>query len=246
MNEGAMELLRECRLLIIRLRNEARTGTGRDTISRIDALLAQSKAAPESKCVWLIERGQQENHSPTIWWRAAAWESLPYAGQWTEDANQARHFLTADEAHHCALVHVKHFFRIVEHVFLKAAPQITEPERTEVAEATRTSASAAPDSGEMPEEPKFTIPDYPSRSFQKDRGIRTVPWDDWVGMQLRALELREYANLLRSALVEKERELEIQRQAKVDAQDQAWMLSGKLEAAEARAGEAEKERKEKT
>jgi len=154
MNEGAMELLRECRLLIIRLRNEARTGTGRDTISRIDALLAQSKAAPESKCVWLIERGQQENHSPTIWWRAAAWESLPYAGQWTEDANQARHFLTADEAHHCALVHVKHSFRIVEHVFLKAAPQITESARAGVAEATRTSASEAPDSGEgMPEEP---------------------------------------------------------------------------------------------
>ena len=49
MNEGAMELLRECRLLIIRLRNEARTGTGRDTISRIDALLAQSKAAPRSR-----------------------------------------------------------------------------------------------------------------------------------------------------------------------------------------------------
>lgn len=33
------------------------------------------------------------------------------------------------------------------------------------------------------------IPDYPSRSFQLDGGFRTVPWDDWVGMRRRALDL---------------------------------------------------------
>jgi len=162
MNEGAMELLRECRLLIIRLRNEARTGTGRDTISRIDALLAQSKAAPQDK-------------------------PNPTTGQ----------------------------------------------------DGPAVPASAAPDSGEgMPEDLGDVLAYY-------DRIVSRLE-DHPDGRETDFVITRDDYKIMRAALSLRERELEIQRQAKVDAQDQAWMLSGKLEAAEARAGEAEKERKEKT
>jgi uncharacterized protein with HEPN domain len=37
----------------------------------------------------------------------------------------------------------------------------------------------------------MSIPDYPSRTFAGADGFRTVPWDDWVGMRQRALDLAE-------------------------------------------------------
>lgn len=49
--------------------------------------------------LWLIERGQQENHTPTVWYvgHSEHPEDAMYGGRWTENANRAVNFLTRQE-----------------------------------------------------------------------------------------------------------------------------------------------------
>lgn len=48
---------------------------------------------------WLIERGQEVNHSPTIWWKGGLRTTRKdYADDWTESAIDATKFETYDEA----------------------------------------------------------------------------------------------------------------------------------------------------
>lgn len=86
-----------------------------------------SSALPET--AWLIERGQSENHAPTVW--------FVEGHEWTTDANLAarfameadaddyiRRFISAHAAHPTA--------RATEHVFL---PAVGRPVRAEAARA---------------------------------------------------------------------------------------------------------------
>lgn len=69
---------------------------------------------------WLIERGLEHDHIPTIWWRQNEdTPGMPYSGRWTEDANKARKFASNDLAEIEAIKHVSHLYSITEHVFIK-------------------------------------------------------------------------------------------------------------------------------
>jgi hypothetical protein len=98
------------------------------TVARWEAWQARAaspQTAPqEPVACWLIERGQQENHAPTVW-LTADWE-------WTQDANKAIKFETAkDAAEHVATKHPHPFnnptskrfwpHSITEHMWLDAA-----------------------------------------------------------------------------------------------------------------------------
>lgn len=75
------------------------------------------------KVVFLIERGQAEHQSPTIWWRGGGFASgLEYGGQWTEIADRALKFDSRDEAEALAKIKVHRFYRVTEHLFLD--PQV--------------------------------------------------------------------------------------------------------------------------
>jgi hypothetical protein len=90
--------------------------------SRTDAdTSATNPAAPDPcRSAWLIERGQSENHAPTVWWRGV------HDHDFTPDANLARRFRTREEAQAaldklsapCNYV----FGRVTEHVFLSPDP----------------------------------------------------------------------------------------------------------------------------
>ncbi len=84
----------------------------------------------EGASSWFIERGQAENHSPTIWWRGGnerAGVGDDEMANWTTDAAEARRFATRDEADSLAgkLFGCPHdgvtMYSITEHVFLPAA-----------------------------------------------------------------------------------------------------------------------------
>jgi len=90
-----------------------------------------AEAAPAPKSVWLIERGQKEFHTPTIWYAADSKhpEDARYAGRWTENANRAVKFATQEE---CEQTVYNEFMRYwgdrrvnchaSEHVFLDRPP----------------------------------------------------------------------------------------------------------------------------
>lgn len=87
------------------------------------ALAPNSATSPSNEVVpgtyWLVERGQPEGQTPTIWWVGPDFVTgAPYCGQWTEDASKARKF--ADRG--CALSEIQlkcvHNARAAEHVFL--------------------------------------------------------------------------------------------------------------------------------
>ena len=61
------------------------------------AAQADTKSAP-STC-WLIERGQKEFHTPTIWYagKSSHPDDARYNGRWTENANRAIRFSTQSE-----------------------------------------------------------------------------------------------------------------------------------------------------
>ena len=71
--------------------------------------------------VWLIERGQAEGQSPTIWHTG---EEQPrtmqaYLGQWTEEAHRAAKFPTKGQAEHWAETMGRLInYRVTEHIFL--------------------------------------------------------------------------------------------------------------------------------
>jgi len=84
---------------------------------------------------WLIERGQQENHTPTVWYVGSSDhpEDAMYGGRWTESANRAVWFLTREE---CETAIFNEFARYKndrrvhchasEHVFLSQEPNGAE------------------------------------------------------------------------------------------------------------------------
>ena len=47
---------------------------------------------------WLIERGQSENHEPTIWWIGDRDATSRDGERWTQDANEATWFNSREEA----------------------------------------------------------------------------------------------------------------------------------------------------
>jgi len=47
---------------------------------------------------WLIERGQAENHAPTVWWIAGPRPDSRKGGYWTTDASEATKFASKAEA----------------------------------------------------------------------------------------------------------------------------------------------------
>lgn len=111
---------------------------------------AATPAVPQS--VWLIERGQKEFHTPTIWYAADSKhpEDARYGGRWTENANRAVKFTTQEE---CEATVYNEFMRYwgdrrvychaSEHVFLER-PSIAATDRAYIEAMQR--AFADPDS----------------------------------------------------------------------------------------------------
>ena len=107
---------------------------------------ADTKSAP-STC-WLIERGQKEFHTPTIWYagKSSHPDDARYNGRWTENANRAIRFSTQSE---CEATVYNEFMRYwgdkrvnchaSEHVFL--SQELTYSAAI-IAERTRCAAIA--------------------------------------------------------------------------------------------------------
>ncbi len=93
----------------------------RETLS----IMGNSYYPPRSRQTgnWLIERGQAENHSPTIWWcggneRAGVGENE--MRNWTSDATKARRFDSMEEALDLAgRLFGPSLFSATEHVFIE-------------------------------------------------------------------------------------------------------------------------------
>lgn len=51
-----------------------------------------------SNSAWLIERGQSENHVPTVWWIAGPNNEWRDGEKWTTDASQATKYATRRSA----------------------------------------------------------------------------------------------------------------------------------------------------
>ena len=87
----------------------------------------------------MVERGQSVNHAPTMWWcggsrRAGVGENE--MDNWTEDANKARRFPTAEEAQKLAEnLFGRNTYRVTEHLFLDLSPGVGPAER--IAQAIR-------------------------------------------------------------------------------------------------------------
>jgi len=68
-----------------------------DSVTDYDrAALAPSTTG--GKSAWLIERGQAENHAPTVWWIAGPRPDSREGGYWTTDASEATKFASKAEA----------------------------------------------------------------------------------------------------------------------------------------------------
>lgn len=88
---------------------------------RYEALVTEMGTA---EYAWLVERGQSENHFPTVWWVEGH--------SWTEKAHEATRFATRDEAHEQVLRMSAHISRpssrAVEHGFVTDDSEASSPE----------------------------------------------------------------------------------------------------------------------
>lgn len=113
---------------------------------------AQAEPQTEPSTCWLIERGQKEFHTPTIWYAGGSShpDDARYDGRWTENANRAIRFSTQEE---CEATVYNEFMRYwgdrrvnchaSEHVFLER-PSIAATDRAYIEAMQR--AFADPDS----------------------------------------------------------------------------------------------------
>jgi hypothetical protein len=92
---------------VVRLLQEAR-----------DALAQHSPPREGREVCWLIERGQKYQQSPTVWWRGENIHDDAYQGRWTEVSQLAMRFKNQEQATAVAVLDVKHFYEITEHVFI--------------------------------------------------------------------------------------------------------------------------------
>lgn len=110
--------------LLARLRNYGDGLT--DTLARMDALEAANRiSAPsteraQDEYCWLVERGQAEGQTPTLWLVGPEYKSgEQYNGIWTEDATKARKFKSgADAGRYARGAGIFNNFRCTEHAFL--------------------------------------------------------------------------------------------------------------------------------
>lgn len=122
-------------------------------------LRTESASGQSAETWWLIERGQAEKQEPTIWWvQSAEYQSgVPYLGQWTEDANKASKFESAEQAETFARSGVGHLYRVTEHVFIgeKHTNDNMEYDAYKMADDLQSALLAHPQAGDIPVQPSL-------------------------------------------------------------------------------------------
>jgi hypothetical protein len=89
--------------------HRASIGTGIVDVPALDALLeaiattraalaAAGETAAPMQFAWLVERGQSEKHSPTVWWIGGPDTTNRSGESWTQDAFKATRFARRDDA----------------------------------------------------------------------------------------------------------------------------------------------------
>jgi len=111
----ARDEIGEVRTELARKKHEAKAAES--TIAALRAELAGAEA------VWLIERGQRQNHTPPLWWAAGR-----VHGEWTGDASVAIRFARKTDAETAGKLMGTHIgihgemWEVVQHSFIQGAP----------------------------------------------------------------------------------------------------------------------------